>query len=98
MGFTAEPPDTWLWMHVKLCQRIKNEYLRNKTLGLLHLTGFVFFPLVPRGTAFVAVDDDGCVSVTRSECIQGGGASEAVTDLDVFCLLRAEVVRSDTGS
>lgn len=63
-----------------------------KSLGLL-LTGFVFLPLVPIGTVFLAVEDDGCVSVTTcSECIAEGGASEAVTDLDVFCLFRAEVV------
>jgi len=45
------------------------------------LTGFVFLPLGPGGTAFLAVEDDGCVGVASCcECSARGGAGKAGTD------------------
>lgn len=63
------------------------------------LTVFSFLPLGPGGTAFLAVEDDGCVGVASCcECITGGGAGKAGTDWDVFCLLRPELVGLGTES
>lgn len=63
------------------------------------LTGFSFLPLVRGGTAFLAVEDDGCVVVANCwGCMAGGGAGKTGTDWDVFCLLRPEVVGLGIGS